>query len=129
MYGVISTVPAPVEMYDTLHGEILRRVGFIDGLLVHIGRATTDGFQMLEVWESKEHYDRPHETSLEAFRYARECTAQILERLTEDQWLREGTHSESGPYSVHKWLKIYSEHAHSHARQIVEARDAAKKAS
>jgi hypothetical protein len=27
-------------------------------LLVHIGRATTDGFQVLEVWESKEHYDR-----------------------------------------------------------------------
>jgi hypothetical protein len=22
------------------------------------GRATTDGFQVLEVWESKEHYDR-----------------------------------------------------------------------
>ena len=58
MYGVITTVPAPVEMYDTVHGEILRRVGFIDGLLVHIGRATTDGFQVLEVWESKEHYDR-----------------------------------------------------------------------
>jgi hypothetical protein len=27
-------------------------------LLVHVGRATTDGFQTLEVWESKEHYDR-----------------------------------------------------------------------
>ena len=58
MYGVISTVPAPVEMYDTVHGEILRRFGAFDGLLVHIGRATTDGFQVLEVWESKEHYDR-----------------------------------------------------------------------
>jgi len=34
------------------------RVGFEDGLLVHIGRATTDGFQVVEVWESKEHYDR-----------------------------------------------------------------------
>jgi hypothetical protein len=49
MYGVITTVSAPVEMYDTVHAEILRRVGFIDGLLVHIGRATTDGFQVLEV--------------------------------------------------------------------------------
>ena len=58
MYWVSTTVPAPVEMYDTLHGEILRRFGFIDGLLVHIGRATTDGFQVVEVWESKEHYDR-----------------------------------------------------------------------
>ena len=39
MYGVITTVPAPVEMYDTVHAEILRRVSFIDGLLVHIRRA------------------------------------------------------------------------------------------
>jgi hypothetical protein len=54
MYGVITTVPAPVEMYDEIH----RRVGAtVDGLLVHVGRATTDGFQTLEVWESKEHYD------------------------------------------------------------------------
>jgi DinB superfamily len=75
------------------------------------------------------HYDRPHETSLAAFRYARECTAQLLDRLTEEQWLREGTHTEVGAYSVEKWLRIYSEHAHSHARQILEARDAAKKVS
>ena len=55
MYGVITTVPAPVELYDEIH----RRVGTtVDGLLVHVGRATPDGFQTLEVWESKEHYDR-----------------------------------------------------------------------
>jgi hypothetical protein len=38
---------------------MLSRVGMsFEGLLVHIGRATTDGFQTLEVWESKDHYDR-----------------------------------------------------------------------
>ena len=59
MYGVITTFPAPVEMYDGMHTEMLRRVGMsFDGLLVHIGRATPDGFQTLEVYESKEHYDR-----------------------------------------------------------------------
>ena len=59
MYGVITTFPAPVEMYDGMHAEMLSRVGMsFEGLLVHIGRATTDGFQVLEVWESKEHYDR-----------------------------------------------------------------------
>ena len=59
MYGVITTVPAPVEMYDGMHAEIIKRVGTsVDGLLVHVGRATIDGFQTLEVWESKEHYDR-----------------------------------------------------------------------
>jgi hypothetical protein len=59
MYGVITTIPAPVEMYDALHAEWLKRVGAtVDGLLVHIGRTATDGFQTLEVWQSKEHYDR-----------------------------------------------------------------------
>jgi hypothetical protein len=38
---------------------MIKRAGTsIDGLLVHVGRATTDGFQTVEVWESKEHYDR-----------------------------------------------------------------------
>ena len=59
MYGVITTVPAPVEMYDGMHAEMTKRAGTsIDGLLLHVGRATTDGFEVLEVWESKEHYDR-----------------------------------------------------------------------
>jgi hypothetical protein len=73
------------------------------------------------------YYDRPHESSLEAFRYARESTAQILERLTEEQWLREGTHTEAGAFGVERWLQIYAEHAHKHARQIKVALDAAVK--
>ena len=33
MYGVITTIPAPVEMYDALHAEWLKRVGAtVDGL-------------------------------------------------------------------------------------------------
>ena len=95
-------------------------------LLVATDRPTIHGYDQ-DLFSRSLHYERPHETSLAAFRYARESTAQLLEVLTEDEWLREGTHSESGAYSVHKWLKIYSEHAHSHARQIVEARDAGKK--
>jgi hypothetical protein len=73
------------------------------------------------------YYDRPHETSLEVFRWARESTAEILERLTPEQWAREGTHSEAGRFGVEKWLTIYAPHAHKHARQIREARGAAGK--
>ena len=59
MYGVITTVPAPVETYDRMHAELIKRAGpSVHGLLVHSGRATTDGFQIVQVWESKEHYDR-----------------------------------------------------------------------
>ena len=70
-------------------------------------------------------YDRPHHASLEAFRWARETTAELLECLTPDEWLREGTHSELGPFGVERWLEIYAPHAHRHAVQIREARGAA----
>lgn len=65
--------------------------------------------------------DRPMEASLAAFRAARESTAEILDRLTGEQWLRAGTHSESGPYSVETWLEIYAAHGHDHAAQIRRA--------
>ena len=68
------------------------------------------------------HYDRPYETSLELFKYVRLATAELLERLEPAEWLREGTHSESGRYTVDTWLRIYAEHAHKHARQIRQAR-------
>jgi|SRR5215213_5685522 len=59
MYGVVSTVPAPVEMYDAEHAAIGRRTEEkVEGLLVHIGRATSDGFEVIEVWESREHFER-----------------------------------------------------------------------
>lgn len=68
------------------------------------------------------HYDRPHEASLELFRSVRLSTVELLDRLTPEDWMRAGTHSEVGAYSVDVWLRIYSEHAHKHARQIKEAR-------
>ena len=73
------------------------------------------------------HYDRPYEASLEAFRWARASSVELLERLTPDDWRREGTHSEIGPFGVEKWLEIYGQHAHRHARQILEARKMAAK--
>ncbi len=66
--------------------------------------------------------DRPIEPSLAAFAAARAATAPILRRLSEDEWRRSGTHSESGAYSVEDWLGIYAPHAHDHAAQIRRAR-------
>ncbi len=66
--------------------------------------------------------DRPIAPSLEAMRYARETTAQILDRLSEADWERAGTHSESGPYSLDDWLTIYAAHGHDHAAQIRRSR-------
>ena len=66
--------------------------------------------------------DRPIAASLEVMRHVRESTAEILERLTEADWHRAGTHSESGPYSVEDWLTIYAAHGHDHAAQIKRSR-------
>jgi hypothetical protein len=68
--------------------------------------------------------DRPIQPSLAAFQAARASTAPILRRLSEEEWDRSGTHSESGPYSVEDWLRIYGGHAHDHAAQIGRARAA-----
>lgn len=66
--------------------------------------------------------DRPIEPSLEAVRWARESTMQILDRLTEDEWKKAGTHTELGPYSVERWLEVYAAHCHDHADQIKKTR-------
>ena len=56
--------------------------------------------------------------ALDAFRCARANTAQLLDSMSEEDWKREGTHSESGSYTADDWLRIYAEHAHNHAAQI-----------
>jgi hypothetical protein len=58
-YGMVVDVPAPIDFYDALHAEIGRRSkGGAEGMLLHVGRATPGGFQIVEVWESKEQCDR-----------------------------------------------------------------------
>src|SRR5919197_1992388 len=66
--------------------------------------------------------ERPIQSSLEAMHAARRTTAEILERLSEEQWARGGSHTESGPYGVETWLEIYAAHAHDHADQLRRAR-------
>ena len=73
------------------------------------------------------HYDRPHETDLQLFKYVREATAELIERMEPAEWLREGTHNEVGRYTPETWLTIYAVHAHKHALQIRAVRDAARK--
>ena len=68
------------------------------------------------------HYDdRPIAASLDAMAAARVTSAEILERLTDEEWASAGTHSESGPYSVDDWLRIYAAHGEDHAEQIRRA--------
>ena len=68
------------------------------------------------------HYaGRPIEPALAAVAAARSTTAQILHGLTDAEWARTGTHSESGAYGVEHWLEIYAVHCDEHADQIRRA--------
>jgi DinB superfamily len=75
-----------------------------------------------EEFARKLHYDRPIAASLLAFHAARSSTAELLDRLTESDWTREGTHPEHARYGVERWLEVYADHAHNHADQIRRAR-------
>jgi hypothetical protein len=65
--------------------------------------------------------------ALDAFRGARATSLQLLQRLSETDWEREGWHTEHGRYTVEKWLEIYAAHAHGHADQIRKLRQAVSK--
>jgi hypothetical protein len=53
-YGVAYDVAAPVELYDAMHAEFAKYPS--DGMILHVARPAPEGFQVLEVWESKETY-------------------------------------------------------------------------
>jgi len=62
--------------------------------------------------------------ALDAFRAARATTSQVLALMSDNDWQREGEHTESGRYTAETWLRIYAEHAHNHAAQIRRLRSA-----
>ena len=96
-------------------------------LLLAADRPSIAGYDQ-EEFARRLYYDRPIDASLEAFKSARRTTGEILDRMTDAEWSREGTHSEHhGPYTIERWLEIYAPHAHDHAAQIRVARAAARK--
>ena len=67
------------------------------------------------------HYDRPIETSLAVVRAVRASSAELLAALSDEEWLREGAHSEHERYTIFEWLQIYARHCHDHAEQMCRA--------
>src|SRR6058998_1105822 len=67
-------------------------------LLIAVDNPQIVGFDQDE-FARRLHYDRPIEASLDAFKSARRTTAELLEKLSETEWLREGTHTEHGRYT------------------------------
>jgi len=95
-------------------------------MLLAVDNAQIVGYDQDE-FARRLHYERPIEASLEVLKTVRRSTAELLDVMTEAEWLREGTHTEHGRYSVARWLEIYATHAHNHAVQIRTAVDLARK--
>ncbi len=93
-------------------------------LLIAADNPTLLGYDEAE-FARRLYYDRPVTASLEAFKAARRTTAEILHRMTDREWRRTGTHTQSGTYSAEDWLAIYASHAVEHAAQIRAARASA----
>ena len=87
-------------------------------------RPVIQGYDQDEFAVQLKYNERDMEPALDAFRAARETTAQLLALMSEEDWHREGEHTESGRYTTEDWLRIYSEHAHNHAAQIRRLRSA-----
>ena len=54
-----------------------------------------------------DYHARPLEPALAVVEAVRANTTVLLRTLADEAWLRAGRHSESGPYSVESWLRIY----------------------
>ena len=73
-------------------------------------------------WVDAMDYDaHPLIPALATIRAVRANTVPLLRRLTPAQWVRQGTHTESGAYGVGEWLEIYAEHLHQHERHYAHA--------
>jgi hypothetical protein len=96
---------------ETISGIRLRRL-----LIEH--DPVIQGYDEAEYARHFRYQERPWEPALRAFEAARATAAQVLDAMTDADWHRAGTHTESGPYSTEGWLRIYAEHAYVHAAQI-----------
>src|SRR5437870_11125430 len=68
-------------------------------LLLAVDRPQIVGYDQDE-FARRLHYDRPIDASLDAFKAARRTTAELLDRLSDADWAREGVHTEHGRYTV-----------------------------
>jgi DinB family protein len=87
-------------------------------LLLAEDRPVIQGYDQDQYAIRLRYNERDIAPALEAFRTARAITAQLLDLMSEEDWNREGVHTESGRYTAEDWLRIYAAHAHNHADQI-----------
>jgi hypothetical protein len=74
-----------------------------------------------ELFARRNHYERPIASALAVVDAVRASSLELLEALTDEEWERSGSHTESGRYAIDDWLRIYASHPHDHAEQVRKA--------
>lgn len=79
---------------------------------------TIVSYDQAEWARALDYHSLPLEPALRCIEATRAHTADLLRRLPEQAWAREGRHTEAGRYTAEDWLLIYAEHLEKHAAQI-----------
>jgi hypothetical protein len=79
---------------------------------------TIAGYDEAEWARALDYHALPLEPALRCLEGTRAHTAELIRRLPESSWSREGRHTQSGRYTAQDWLRIYAEHLEKHAGQI-----------
>jgi hypothetical protein len=65
MYGYTMHIPAPAAAYHAMHKavmDVMDEDGGGEGLILHLAYETDRGFDLTEVWESKEQFEAFNQT-------------------------------------------------------------------
>lgn len=76
------------------------------------------GYDQARWAEVLDYHSLPWEPALATVEAVRANTTALIRRLTDAQWARMGTHTESGTFGALDWLTVYAEHLEKHAGQL-----------
>ncbi|WP_243014241.1 DinB family protein [Brevibacillus borstelensis] len=127
----------------SIHGLTTEEMSFKPGpekwsiheIIVHICDAEIVGVQRMkkvlaedrplltgydqDAWARSLGYSQQNaERALQLFQLLREEMASVLQRVKDEEWGREGIHTEAGPLSLLQLLERYVNHVHDHLAQI-----------
>lgn len=57
-YAVRFRVPMPIAAYDGMHAVVKEIAPRQSGMFVHLGWETPEGFEIIEVWQTRDDYER-----------------------------------------------------------------------
>src|SRR6185369_1721406 len=78
-----------------------------------------------DAWTKNLDYSRRKaEQSVDTFRRIRTENYELLKAVPDSAWVRAATNTENGPMTLRRLLEGYAGHAESHARQLLQIRDA-----